>query len=214
VEAHPSDNHHVVSKLQKRLRARPGEDGFTLVELLVAMSMMVVICGAAVLMLTSVMKQTPKVTNRADQIGFARNAIERISREVRQGKKATSTGPTQMTLETFCTSSSGAASECTVTYSCAVESGKTTYACSRTVAGATTKVVSGLASAEVFCFYPNKEKIECPVATSASPGRVSETEPARFVNLRVSFPQQTGSEKKDVLEGGAALHNSTSLLTR
>jgi type II secretory pathway pseudopilin PulG len=197
-----------------RLQRDDREGGFTLIELLVATAMMVVICGAAVTMLISVMQQTPKVTNRADQIGAARNAIERVAREVRQGKKVTSTGPAQMTLETFCTSAV-AATECKVEYSCALESGKTTYGCSRTISTVTTKVVGGLASAEVFCFYPNKEKIECPKATATSPGRVvGEAEPARFVNLRVSFPRQSTTEKNDVLEGGAALHNSTSLLTR
>jgi type II secretory pathway pseudopilin PulG len=196
----------VFAALSKRLQRSTDESGFTLVELLVATAMMVVICGAAVLMLTSVMKQTPKVTTRADQIGTARNAIEKIAREVRQGREATSTGASQMTLKTFCTSSGGAASECTVAYSCALESGKTTYACSRTVSGVTTKVVGGLASAEVFCFFPNTESKECGKAGTASP--------PRYVGIQVRIPQTTATETQTVLEGGAALHNSTSLLTR
>ncbi|MBS1843540.1 MAG: prepilin-type N-terminal cleavage/methylation domain-containing protein [Actinobacteria bacterium] len=201
-----SDKHFVVEQLRQRLKTATDDSGFTIIELLVATAMMVVVCGAAVLMLTSVMRQTPKVTNRADQISFARNAIEQITREVRQGREATSTGSSQMTLKTFCTTGAGAASECTVSYSCAVESGKTTYACSRTVGGITTKVVGGLASAEVFCFYPNAESKEC--------GKASPTALPRYVGLQVRFPQQTSAETQTVLEGGAALHNSTALLTR
>jgi prepilin-type N-terminal cleavage/methylation domain-containing protein len=182
------------------------ERGFTLIELLIATAMMVVICGAAVMMITSVMRQSPKITNRSDQIGFARNAIETISGEVRQGKSATSTGPSQMTLATFCTSSGGAASECTVTYNCAIESGKTTYACTRTVSGVSKKVVSGLASPEVFCFYPNTGTTEC--------GPMSTASPPKYVGLKVRFPQTVSTEAQTVLEGGAALHNSNSLLVR
>ena len=188
-----------------RLQRPADESGFTIIELLVATAVMVIICGAAVLMLTSVMKQAPKVTNRADQIGFARNVIGQITSEVRQGREATSTGASQMTLKTFCTNG-GAASECTVSYSCALEAGKTTFACSKTVAGVTTTVVGGLASGEVFCFYPNTEGKEC--------GKASTTALPRYVGLQVRFPQQSASETQTVLEGGAALHNSTALLTR
>jgi type II secretory pathway pseudopilin PulG len=182
------------------------EAGFTLIELLVATLMTVIICGAAVMMIISVMRQSPKITTRSDQIGFARNAIEKLTGEIRQGKEATSTGSSAMTLKTYCPKAGGQSAECTVSYSCAAETGKTTYACSRTVAGVTRKVVGGLASAEVFCFYPNTESKEC--------GTASTTTPARYVGVKVAFPQQVSTEKQTVLEGGAALHNSTSLLTR
>jgi type II secretory pathway pseudopilin PulG len=195
----------VVTRLQSRLFTDGDESGFTLIELLIATAMMIIITAAAVTMITSVIRQTPKISNRSDQIGSARNAMEKITAEVRQGKEATSTGPSQMTLKTFC-GSSGRATECTVSYSCAIESGKSTYACSRTVSGVTAKVVGGLASSEVFCFYPNTESKEC--------GTASSTSLPRYVGVKVRLPQITATETQTVLEGGAALHNSTSVLVR
>jgi type II secretory pathway pseudopilin PulG len=196
----------VIVRVNNRTASSHGEGGFTMIELLVATAMMVIIVGATVMMLTSVMRQSPKIASRSDQIGSARNAIEKITGEVRQGKEATSTGPSQMTLKTFCHSGSGAGAECTVSYSCGVESGKSTYACSRTISGKTTKVVGGLASSEEFCFYPNTGTTECgPASTTALP---------RYVGLKVRFPQPSPTETQTVLEGGAALHNSTTLLVR
>lgn len=198
----------MISHLQNRLSAQGDEEGVTLIELLIATAIMVVITGAAVAMITSVMRQTPKITTRSDQIGFARSALEQITAEVRQGREATSTGLTQMTLKTFCSSggAAGTSAECTVSYSCAVESGKTTYACNRTVSGTTTKVVGGLASPEIFCFYPNTESVEC--------GKASTTSLPRYVGLKIRFPKELSTETQTMLEGGGALHNSSALLTR
>jgi type II secretory pathway pseudopilin PulG len=176
------------------------ESGFTMIELLVAMAMMIVITGAAVAMLVSAMQNQPKITSKADQIGDARVALERIVNEIRQGSAITTQTAEKLTLSTYiraatCTSAptaGAAAILCPVTYECAQEASKTTFACTRQVSTATaTSFVSKLNSKEVFTYVPT----------------VSPT----YVGVKISLPATSGSSST-VLEGGAALRNSTTIL--
>jgi prepilin-type N-terminal cleavage/methylation domain-containing protein len=169
---------------------RNHQDGFTMIELLVATAMMVIICGAAVTMLISVMKTQPRDSERADQIGTARNAIEKLTADIRQGEKATLSGTSGVTLTTYCDGSAGT-SKCQVTYACGTEPGvtPTRYACTRKVDNEPARPdLTGLASSEVF----------------SGDGR---SEP-RYVGVKVQLPTP-GEESVTVLEDGAALHNAS-----
>jgi prepilin-type N-terminal cleavage/methylation domain-containing protein len=192
-----------VEKVVKPPQIKSSEAGFTMIELIVAAAMMVVITAAATSMLISVLNRQPKVTAAADQIGDARIGLERMVNEIRQGSGVVvaSSSASKLVFNTYihaasCTSNptqSAAAISCQVTYECAVESGKSTYACTRKVSTATAaKFVTKLAS---------------PIAFTYTPTAV----PA-YVGVKISLPT-TGGGGTTVLEGGAALRNLPSNLT-
>jgi type II secretory pathway pseudopilin PulG len=182
-----SADNHLVNLDRKDLDAK-AESGFTLIELLVAAAMMVVVCGAAVVMLISVMHRQPKISTSAQQIGIARNAIEKITADIRQGESATSSSPSQLTLNTICDPGGVA---CTVEYNCSGPLGE--VSCARTVAGgARTTVVTGLRSANLFAV---------------------EGTPPSYVEVTVELPNEDASRGLTKLQDGAALHNASLTVT-
>jgi prepilin-type N-terminal cleavage/methylation domain-containing protein len=114
------------------------EAGFTMIELLVAMTMAVVLTGAAVALLVTALKDQPKVTNRADQVGKARIATEQMVRELRQGvsgsvNKGETPSASKVTFETYVDGTCGTTAVTTGTLC------KVTYACAGTSCTRTTK---------------------------------------------------------------------------
>jgi type II secretory pathway pseudopilin PulG len=188
-----------------RLNSDDNSAGITMIELLVAISMMVVITGAAVSMLVSSLHDQVGQTKRADQVGTARNAIEKLTVDLRQGDTVTTGTPTQLALSTYChTGTGGASTACTVSYSCAIESGKTTYRCTRKVNNGTARTfASGLLTGNVFCFVPSTSGTECGTRNTA----VSTT----YVGAKIELPASTQGGRT-VLEDGAALHNSPGVI--
>ncbi len=183
------------------------EDGFTLVEMLVAMAMGLLVTLAAVMFLISIMHRQPKTTSSADVIGNARNAIEKITDDVRVGEKATTLQPSELKVHARCSQvGSTGNGECEVAYSCFLEPGKTTYGCQRSVSGGpAVAVVSGLASGDVFCVYPTPD-------ASSECGPEEGGDPAKYVGIKVELPNYEESQGHTVLEDGAALHNAPGLL--
>jgi len=151
--------------MRSRLRS---EDGLTLVELLVAAAMSTILIGAACAMLISAVHGQPSLSKRAQNISTARFALERMTREIRNGivvYKATGSQVIFKTLvrRTECGAGpeenpSISAIECRVTYTC------TTTACTRTEtkptveSGGVSEVLIGdLDSSKVFNFEPPTE---------------------------------------------------------
>lgn len=179
-------------------RLRTDQSGYTMVEMIVAAMMMLVIIGAVVMLLTSVMRAQPEVTDRAHQIGEARIALERLTVDLRQGSAADLESPSAIRVETIC-DADGDSAPCEVAYVCAAEGGGQTFGCTRTVVGEPARsFVTGLASPDVFCVVPSSAGADCGDESGAA-------EPA-YVGVRLEFP---ASERDDrtILEGGAALHN-------
>jgi type II secretory pathway component PulJ len=82
-----------MSALRRHL---PAEDGFTLVELLVAATIMIVVLGAALSALDGIWRVDRENTQRNTQQDAARNAMDQIAREVRNGTAyAIDSSPTQ-----------------------------------------------------------------------------------------------------------------------
>jgi prepilin-type N-terminal cleavage/methylation domain-containing protein len=176
------------------------EDGFTLVELLVGMAMALIITAAAVTMFTSVMHRQPEATAAANVIGTARNAVETMTGDLREGVSATVSEPSSLQLVKPC-----GEENCTISYRCEVELGKSTSRCTRTLEGATKTIASGLASDEVFCVYP-----------TASVGKecgIEGTETPRYVGITLEFPNHKEATGTTILEDGAALHNAPEALS-
>ncbi len=187
------------------------QEGFTLIELLIATAMTIVVVGAAVTMLISVMHRQPQTTRTADQIGNARNAIEKITVDLRQGVKLTEAEPFAVEMSTFCGKTEGT-EPCVVRYDCAQETGKATYGCSReVVGGGTTWVLEGLASPEVFCFYPFSEEVG-PSGNGSGCGVAVSPVETTYVGIKVQLPQENNATTNTVFEGGAALHNAPGVL--
>lgn len=192
-------------------RAVADERGLTLIELLIASTMSLVIVGAAMSMLIASVRDQPKITERADQVGNARAVSERMVTELRQGVKVETRERSKVVFLTYihtstCTSAPSASAkaiQCRVTYNCA-----TTGACTKSVLNAdgsgtalTTTLVTGLANpTEVFCYLPSTEAGKCGTAKS--------TESSTYVGIKLQF---LNAEKKvtTTLENGATLHNAT-----
>lgn len=175
---------------------RRSERGFTLIELLVATTIGMVVLGGAVTVFLGAVRSEPRTSSRVTAVQEGRVALERITRELRQGLEVLDTPtPTasRLALVTYvkqstCGGSPAAASiACRVTYTCGEG------ACSRVVEqpgggspGASTQVVSGLATTNVFTYAP------------------SAAEPS-YVGVEFAFTTREGGPV--VVADGAALRN-------
>lgn len=194
-----------MGSLNRAVPAPSSEEGFTLVELLMATVMGLVVLGAAVTVFTAGIGTQPRIEQRADQITQARSMSERVTRELRQGSNAASVDRSQLMvltyvpLSTYCNSPSTTGSSiarCRVFYSCS--SAGSTSSCTRiecppamlavgTGCSPPTLVVSGLATNRVFSFSPR------------TPGQA-------YVGIRLEFPTENGADPI-TLEDGVALRN-------
>jgi prepilin-type N-terminal cleavage/methylation domain-containing protein len=165
-------------------RARRDESGFTLPELLIAMTAGLVVFGGAIFLSTSSTHSESGVASRSYQIQNARTAIDRIVREVHQGSTVTTATATQLTLVTWVHSTcsggvSSTAVSCQVSYTC------TAGTCSRTLrnadgsgSGGAVQVAEGLASSNVFTYSPSPTTptyVGVTLALGSSPGQSAVT---------------------------------------
>lgn len=166
----------------------------TLIELLVAAMIGMVVLGGAVTVFIGAVRSEPRTADKVGSIQEGRWAVERMTRELRQGVDVETATATTLELVTYVKQSScagGAASSsipCRVVYDC--EEG----ACTRTVAepdgsasGPTVQVVDGLSSNEVFAYSGEPE---------ADP---------EFAEVRLSFTSREGGPV--VVADGVALRN-------
>jgi len=147
-----------VRRIRDRVRTlRRSEGGWTLIEMLVAATIGMVVLGGAVTIFMAAVKGEPRTSAKVSAIQEGRAALERITREIRQGVEAESASPSELVLITYVKQVpcggpvSGTAIPCTVTYECA------SGACTRTVAapdgsstGPATVVVRDLVDTDVF----------------------------------------------------------------
>ncbi|MGE5282606.1 MAG: PilW family protein [Chloroflexota bacterium] len=179
----------------RRLR---GEAGFTLIELLVSMTMGVVVLGAVGSLVVSAMKDQPRITERAQDISTARWVLERLTREIRNGKRVDNATPSSVSFETYvrhatCGGTTVLASSepsiaCEVTYTC------TTTECTRIEAapevetGTATTIFEGIDSSEVFSYVPKENPT--------------------FIKITLQLPNPAGDAPLTVSDG-ASLRNAT-----
>jgi type II secretory pathway pseudopilin PulG len=178
-----------------------GDSGFTLIELLVASTMSVVILGAVGSLVVSAMRDQPQISERAQNIDTARWALERLTREIRDGiavdpahAKAEEVSFRTYVRHSTCGGAtmlpSGSPSiVCQVTYRC------TTTRCSRIEAepgvftGTERTIFTGIDSSQVFSYEPN----------TAAP---------TFVEITLRIPNPSGPAALTVSDG-ASLRNAT-----
>jgi type IV pilus assembly protein PilW len=201
-------------RLVDRLRTLDREAGMTLIELLVAMIMGIIVVGGATAMLTSALRDQPRQQKQAESVDTARYELERMTRELRDGVSVDAASASSNSVSfvatlrrtsscngTVPTSPSAPAVQCQIVYSC------TTTACTRTerkvgatTGGVTSTIVTGISSAEVFCFLPSSTGgTKCgPVKVGTSPDYVG-------ITLAVPNPSGTGSLR---ISDGAGLRSA------
>jgi type II secretory pathway pseudopilin PulG len=175
---------------------RGSEAGYTLIELLVAATMAMVVLGGAVTVFIGAVRSEPRTSSKVSAVQKGRVAVERMTRELRQGLEVVPAGASGLELVTYvpeggCGASAEEGAEpCRLIYTC------TAGVCTRTAekpdgssSATTVQVVGGLASNEVFTYAP------------------SEAEPAH-VGVELSFAMSEGGPV--VIADGATLRNGES----
>jgi Tfp pilus assembly protein PilW len=181
------------------------ERGFTLAEMLVAAAAGLIVIGALVMVMSSVLRAQPQNEDRAAQIQQARVGLERMVRELRQGSPVTggAATATQLTVDTYtrsgCNGGSPTASAvlCRVTYAC-TQSGSLASCTRRAGTGAAVTVLTGLRSAQVFSYGTTTS----PTCTASGAGTPS------LVCLTLAYPAIGGGEAVTI-EDSAYLRNPT-----
>jgi prepilin-type N-terminal cleavage/methylation domain-containing protein len=179
--------------LHKRLGARRKryEEGFTLPELLIGMTIGLVVLGGAATVFSAAIHSQSSIDTRSLQIQQARTTADQIVRELHQGATVSTASASSLTFVTYVHSATcgGAAAStaiaCRVSYSCA------SGACTRTVrntngtgSAPAVTTVTGLASSSVFSYSP----------TSTSP---------RYVGVAFTFAPKSGQNGVTVNDGAA-----------
>ncbi len=183
----------------RRLRAAKREDGFTLIEMLVAMSMGVVVMGGVVILLIGAMRSQPRLDKQATNIQTARYALERMTREIRNGVVVDKYTSSSISFQTYvrhttCGGSTMAASsisatKCEVTYTCSGTSCTRIEAAPNVYTGTAVPIFSGINNpSSVFNWSPS-------------------TVPT-YIGVTLKVPDPDGSGALTVSDG-ASLRNAT-----
>lgn len=186
--------------LRSLRRVRPsGEGGYTLIELLVAMTMGVVVLGAVGSLVVSAMKDQPKISERAQDITTARWVLERLTREIRNGIRVDNATSSSVSFETYvrhttCGGTTLLAStktpiKCEVTYTCTATACSRTEAAPKIYTGKVMRIFEGINSSNVFAYSPSAKE-------------------ATFVKVTLQMPNPTGYAPLTVSDG-ASLRNAT-----
>ena len=187
--------------MRTRIARTRAEDGFTLVELLVASAMGVVVMSAVAMLVISAVRDQPKISKQAQNITTARWVLERMTREIRGGieiapghAKADSVSFKAYVRRTTCGGTTVPAStaqptECQITYTCNTTSCSRVEANPGTFTGTARQIFSGIDSSQVFTYAPN------------------ETKPT-YVKVTLRLPNPSGTGALTVSDG-ASLRNAT-----
>jgi type II secretory pathway pseudopilin PulG len=175
------------------------EEGFTLIELIVAATMGVVVMGAVAMLVISAVRQQPHISKQAQNISTARWVLERMTREIRNGIAVKENSASMVSFEGYvrrgsCGGSGVASSSiiCRITYEC------TTTACFRKESepqvngGTPSQVFSGIDSNQVFTYAPSE---------AAAPQ-------ITYVKITLRLPNPTGPGALTVSDG-TSLRNAT-----
>jgi prepilin-type N-terminal cleavage/methylation domain-containing protein len=176
-----------------------GEAGFTLVEMLVAMTLGVVVMGGVLILLIGAMRSQPRLEKQATNIATARFALERMTREIRNGIRVDNPTASSISFEAYvrhatCGGTTTLAStaqpiKCEITYKCSGTSCTRTEASPGVYTGTATTMISGLSNASsVFTWSP-----------STSP---------TYIGITLKIPDPEGSGVLTASDG-ASLRNAT-----
>lgn len=173
---------------------RGGEAGFTLVELLVGISVMLVITFATLGLLEIAQRSEPEIRESNERIQEAQTGMERVVRELRQTHGIVSATPTSLTVNTYLSGSSCAGGSGTGARSCRV-----VYACA---SGDCTRTASELSGASPGPAVPFATDVISNEIFAYSPSSTSPTGVTLTVQLR-----EAGAEDQITLSDGVTFRN-------
>lgn len=131
-------------------------DGFTLIEVLVSITLLLVVGGTVLTMLEIGVRTEPKITQRSQRIADGRVALERMTRELRQTYSVRTTGSTEIDVLTYLRSNSASALERRVLYQCGDgQCLRSEAAPNEAFAGSGTLFLDGVENPDVFSYSPN-----------------------------------------------------------
>lgn len=185
--------------MARRLPAAEREDGFTLIEMLVAMSMGVVVMGGVLILLIGAMRSQPRLDKQATNVQTARFALARMTREIRNGIVVDKYTASSVSFQTYVrhttcggstmSASSVSATKCEVTYTCSSTSCTRIEAAPNVYTGTAVTIFSGINNpTSVFNWSP-----------STSP---------TYIGVTLKIPDPEGSGALTVSDG-ASLRNAT-----
>jgi prepilin-type N-terminal cleavage/methylation domain-containing protein len=189
--------------MSPRLRRGPSEDGYTLIELLVAMTIGLALLTAVGSLLVSAMRSQPKVGKKAGEVQTARAILERVTTELRNGTVVNEATASSVSFQAYvrrtsCGSSALPAAtapsiKCQVTITCTTSP----KACVRKQAlpgevgkGTPQTILTGLSN-----------------ATSVFEYKPSLTSPT-YVKVTLALPDPTGGKDALTVSDGATLRNA------
>lgn len=191
--------------MRARLRRARAEEGFTLVELLVAASLGAVVMSAVAMLVISAVKGQPEISRQSQNITTARWVLDRLTHEIRNGVAVTKAQPDAVTFQAYvrrstCGGSAAPPSttpaiRCYVTYSCTTTACFRSESASAASAGTQKEIFSGIDSSQVFTYVP--------AITESSP--VSNV---TYVKATLTLPDPDGVGGLTV-SNGASLRNAT-----
>lgn len=191
--------------MRARLAKAREEDGYTLIELLVASAMGVVVMGAVVMLVIGAMRHQPKISKQAQNITTARWVLDRFTHEFRNGIVVTKAEPSAVTFQAYIRRSTcgGTASlpsgtpaiKCYVTYSCTTSACFRSESASSSSAGTPKQIFDGINTSQVFTYVP------------AAP-EASQVSSITYVKATLKLPNPSGSGALTV-SNGASLRNAT-----
>jgi type II secretory pathway pseudopilin PulG len=190
-------------RAQRRLPRAGEEAGFTLIEFLVAMTMGVVVMGGVLILLIGAMRSQPRLEKQATNIATARVALERMTREIRNGIRVDNPTTASISFEAYVrhttcggTSFLGSAAQpikCEITYKCAGSSCTRTEASPGVYTGTAKTIFTGLSNAtSVFSWSPS----------------VTATTTPTYIGITLKVPDPSGTGALTVADG-ASLRNAT-----
>jgi len=191
--------------MRARLRRARAEEGFTLVELLVAASLGAVVMSAVAMLVISAVKGQPQISRQSQNITTARWVLDRLTHEIRNGVVVTKAQPNAVTFQAYVRRSTCGGSgvppsttpaiRCYVTYSCTTTTCFRSESASAVSAGTQKEIFSGIDSSQVFTYVP--------AITESSP--VSNV---TYVKATLTLPDPDGVGGLTV-SNGASLRNAT-----
>lgn len=183
----------------RRLRRRRGEEGFTLVELLVSSMMGVVVMGAVAALVISAVRDQPKISKAAQNITTARWVLERLTHELRNGIAVKEAAADKVAFEGYVRHSTcggttvlpagSSAIKCRITFECSMTACSRREVAPNSTGGTPQQIFSGISTNQVFSYAPN----------ATTPTYVK-------ITLRLPNPSGTGAL---TVSNGASLRNAT-----
>ena len=188
---------HEDAHITARPRDLHSEQGYSLIELMVALLLFLGVMAIVVPIVVTAVRAEPRTSKRANDIQRARTTVERIVRDLRSGFAIDVAGPSQLMVRTYTRKvtcggpdvlpSNQPATPCRVTYTCAGGTCVRAEDPTGGTGGTAETLVEGLASDQIFEYSPSPTK----------PG---------YVAIRLEFPNGEGDDTI-TLEDGVDLRN-------